>query len=164
MPPSPPPMDTLSLPRVARATVQPPSTGPITSSSGTKTSLKKTSLNSLIPEVMRRGRTSTPSPCMSMTIVVMPSCLGTSGSVRTVARPHAAWWAPLVQTFWPLTSHPPSTLVALVFTPAASEPASGSLNSWHQMTSWFSVGRTQRATWSSVPCWIIVRMTQPVIP
>jgi hypothetical protein len=32
-------MLTLSLPRVARATVQPPSTGPTTSSSGTKTSL-----------------------------------------------------------------------------------------------------------------------------
>ena len=28
--------------------------------------------------------------------------------------------------------------------PAASEPASGSLNSWHQMTSWSSAGGTQR--------------------
>jgi len=44
-PPEPPPMLTLSLPSVALATVQPPSTGPMTSSSGTRTSLKNTSLN-----------------------------------------------------------------------------------------------------------------------
>ena len=87
MPPSPLPMLTLSLPRVARATVQPPSMGPTTSSSGTKTSLKKTSLNSESPLVIFSGRTSTPSACMSMTIIVMPSCLGTSGLVRTVANP-----------------------------------------------------------------------------
>ena len=90
MPPWPPPMDTLSLPSVARATVQPPLTGPTTSSSGTKTSLKKTSLNSDWPVTMRSGRTSTPSACMSMTMVVMPWCLGTSGSVRMVASPKLA--------------------------------------------------------------------------
>ena len=45
-------MLTLSLPSVARATVQPPSTGPTTSSSGTNTSLKNTSLNSELPDVM----------------------------------------------------------------------------------------------------------------
>ena len=48
--------------------------------------------------------------------------------------------------------------------PAASEPAPGSLNSWHQIRSWFSAGRTQRATWSWLACWIKVRMTQPVMP
>ena len=163
-PPAPPPMDTDSLPSVARATVQPPLTGPTTSSSGTNTSLKKTSLNSECPVTMRSGRTSTPSACMSMTMVVMPSCLGTSGSVRIVARPKPARWAPLVQTFWPLTSQPPSTRVPRVLIPAASLPASGSLKSWHQMTSWRSAGSTQRATWSSVACWTSVRMTQPVIP
>ena len=76
-----------------------------------------------------------PFACMSMTMVVMPWCLGTSGSVRMVASPKLAYWAPLVHTFWPLTSQPPSTRVPLVLTPAASLPASGSLNSWHQMTS-----------------------------
>ena len=55
MPPPPPPMLTLSLPSVARATVQPPSTGPTTSSSGTNTSLKKTSLNSESPVVIFSG-------------------------------------------------------------------------------------------------------------
>ena len=84
--------------------------------------------------------------------------------MRTVARPKLATCAPLVHTFCPLTSQPPSTRVPCVFTPAASDPASGSLNSWHQITSWFSAGRTQRATWSSVACWISVRITQPVMP
>ena len=157
-------MLTLSLPSVARATVQPPSTGPTTSSSGTNTSLKNTSLNSEPPLVIFSGRTSTPSACMSMAIIVMPSCLGTSGLVRTVAKPMPATWAPEVHTFWPLTSQPPSTRVALVLTPAASEPASGSLNSWHQMTSWFSAGSTQRSSWSWVPYWMIVRMFQAVMP
>ena len=85
--PPPPPIDTLSLPRVALATVQPPSTGPTTSSSGTNTSSKKTSLNSEPPFGIRSGRTVTPLACMSMTTIVMPSCLGTSGFVRTVAKP-----------------------------------------------------------------------------
>ena len=53
-------MLTLSLPSVARATVHPLSTGPMTSSSGTKTSLKKTSLNSEPPVAIFSGRTSTP--------------------------------------------------------------------------------------------------------
>ena len=102
-------MLTLSLPSVARATVQPPSTGPTTSSSGTKTSSKKTSLKSDEPVACLSGRTSTPGCSMSITIMVMPWCLGASGSVRTVARPRFATWARLVQTFWPVTSQPPST-------------------------------------------------------
>ena len=68
-------MLTLSLPSVARATVHPLSTGPMTSSSGTNTSLKKTSLNSEPPVAIFSGRTSTPVECMSMTIVVMPVVL-----------------------------------------------------------------------------------------
>ena len=48
--------------------------------------------------------------------------------------------------------------------PAASDPAPGSLNSWHQITSWFSAAGTQRATCSGVPYWIRVRITHPVIP
>ena len=127
--PSPLPMLTLSLPSVPRATVHPPSTGPTTSSSGTNTSLKNTSLNSAPPFTMRSGRISTPSACMSTTMHVIPWCFGRSGFVRTVMRPNAARCAPVVQTFCPVTSHPPSTRVAFVFTPAASEPASGSLNS-----------------------------------
>ncbi len=80
-------MLTDSLPSVARATVQPLSIGPITSSSGTNTSSKNTSLNSEPPVAIFSGRTSTPLACMSMTIVVIPLCFGASGSVRIVASP-----------------------------------------------------------------------------
>ena len=107
MPPTPPPMDTRSLPRVERATAHPSSGVPTTSSSGTNTSSKKTSLKSALPVICRSGRTSTPGACMSMTIVVMPACLGASGFVRTVASPRSQYWAPLVHTFWPLTFQPP---------------------------------------------------------
>ena len=81
----------------------------------------------------------------------MPACFGASGSVRTVARPWRATCAPLVHTFCPLSSQPPSTRVARVRTPAASDPAAGSLNSWHQMTSWASADGTHRATCSGGP-------------
>ena len=90
MPPAPPPMLTRSLPSVARATVQPALGSPTTSSSGTKTSLKKTSLNSLPPVIWRSGRTSTPGAFMSRITIVMPACLGPSKSVRTVANPRFA--------------------------------------------------------------------------
>src|SRR3712207_7097433 len=42
-------------------------------------------------------------------IIVMPSCFGTSGFVRTVAKPMPETCAPDVHTFWPFTSQPPST-------------------------------------------------------
>jgi hypothetical protein len=58
---------------------------------------------------------------------------------------------------------PPSTRVARVLTAAASEPASGSENSWHQISSWRSAGSTNRSICEGVPCWIRVRMTHPVI-
>ena len=114
--------------------------------------------------IWRRGRTSTPSACISITMVVMPACLGASGLVRTVAKPRSLLWASLVQTFWPLTTQPPSTRVPLVLTAAASEPASGSLKSWHQTYSPIKVFSTQRCTWSGVAYWLTVMMFQPVMP
>ena len=53
----------------------------------------------------------------------------------------AASWARLVQIFWPWIRHPPSTLVAVVRNEARSEPASGSENSWHQISSPVRIGR-----------------------
>ena len=114
--------------------------------------------------IWRSGRTSTPGACMSITMVVMPACLGASGSVRTVARPRWQYCAPEVQTFWPLTTQPPSTGSPRVLTAAASEPASGSLNSWHQTYSPIRVLSTQRSTWSGVAYWFTVMMFQPVMP
>ena len=65
--------------------------------------------------------------------------------------PQSAWRAIEVQTFWPVSSQPPSTFVARVVSPARSEPAPGSLNSWHQVISPRSVGRIQRSCCSWVP-------------
>jgi hypothetical protein len=44
-----------------------------------------------------------------------------------------------VHTFWPVSNQPPSVRIALVRNAARSDPAPGSLNSWHQYTSPFSV-------------------------
>ena len=54
-------MATRSKPRVPIATFQPPSTAPTTALSGTKTSSRNTSLNSVSPSMWRSGRTVTPS-------------------------------------------------------------------------------------------------------
>ena len=83
------------------------------------------------PVISRSGRTSTPGWCMSMANQVMPWCLGTSGSVRAISMPRSAVWPSEVHTFWPLTIHSSPSLTARVVRPARSEPAPGSLNSWH---------------------------------
>ena len=75
----------------------------------------------------------------------MPSCFGRSGAVRARQMPHCAWPAIDVHTFWPLSTQPPSTRVARVESAARSEPAPGSLNSWHQLISPRSVGGIQRS-------------------
>ena len=59
------PIDTRSLASVVRASGQPPSTSPITQSSGTNTSSKNTSLNISMPVISRSGRMSMPGVRMS---------------------------------------------------------------------------------------------------
>ena len=49
--------------------------------------------------------------------------------------PKWQYWAPVVQIFWPFTIQWSPSLRALVRSPARSEPAAGSLNSWHQISS-----------------------------
>ena len=45
-------------------------------------------------------------------------------------------WASVVHTFWPLSTHSsPSCSGTVLDSPATSEPAPGSLNSWHQISS-----------------------------
>ena len=60
-----PPMATRSLLRVVWATRQPSPTSPRRRSSGMRTSVRNTSLNSASPVIWRSGRTSTPGACMS---------------------------------------------------------------------------------------------------
>ena len=55
----------------------------------------------------------------------MPLCLGAVGSVRTKQRHQSAWWAPEVQTFWPLTTKSSPSSTARVDRPARSLPAPG---------------------------------------
>ena len=73
------------------------------------------------------------------------------GLVRTRQMPQSASLAMLVHTFWPLSSQPPSVRVPVVVRAARSEPASGSLKSWHHEIVPSSVGRTQRSCCSIVP-------------
>ena len=57
---------------------------------------------------------SMPGECMSTRKYVIPWCFGTSGSVRARQMPQWARAATDVHTFWPVSDHPPSTLVARV--------------------------------------------------
>ena len=61
----------------------------------------------------------------------MPLCFGASGSVRARQTPHCALCAADVHTFCPVSFQPPSARTAFVRSEARSDPAPGSLNSWH---------------------------------
>ena len=63
---------------------------------------------------------------------VRPLCFGASGSVRASNMPRSATCAPEVHTFWPVMIHSSPSRTARVCTLARSEPAPGSLKSWHQ--------------------------------
>ena len=148
----PEPIDTRSFSSVVRAARQPSLTPPITQSSGTYTSERKTSLNIASPVSSRNGRMSSPSLRMSTKKHVMPLCFGSVGSVRARQMPQSASRAIDVQTFCPVSSHPPSARLALVDSDARSLPAPGSLKSWHQFISPRNVGPIQRCCCSGVPC------------
>ncbi len=70
----------------------------------------------------------------------IPSCLEASGSVRASRMPKRAVWAYEVHTFCPWTTHWSPSGSARVVREARSEPAPGSLNSWHQISSPASSG------------------------
>ena len=129
------PMSVDSLASVVRATGQPWSSSPTTSVIGTRTSVRNTSLKCAAPLIWRSGRTSTPGDRMSSSRYEMPRCFGASGSVRTSRIARSACRAPDVHTFWPFTTSSSPSRSALVRSAARSEPASGSLNSWHQTSS-----------------------------
>ena len=87
------------------------------------------------------GRTVTPGWRMSITNIVRPACRCEPGSVRATIAPKSAHCATLVHTFWPVSSQPASSATARVDSPATSDPAPGSENSWHQISSPRSSGR-----------------------
>src|SRR3954454_9709722 len=65
----------------------------------------------------------------------MPRCRVADGSVRTRTNIQLAVAASDVQIFWPLITHSPPSRWALVRSPARSEPAPGSENPWHHLSS-----------------------------
>ncbi len=65
----------------------------------------------------------------------MPFRLGAAGSVRARQMPNSERWAQVVQTFCPVRTHSSPSRTARVASEARSEPAPGSLNSWHQRSS-----------------------------
>ena len=74
----------------------------------------------------------------------------------------SAWWAPELHTFCPFTTHSSPSRSARVARLARSEPAPGSLNSWHQTSSPRSMGGRYRARCSSVPWPIRVGPAMPM--
>src|SRR5512144_357936 len=63
---------------------------------------KNVSQNGDVPLIRRIGFTVTPGWFIVSSTKLMPSCLGTSGFVRTSANIQSAYWAPDVQIFCPL--------------------------------------------------------------
>src|SRR5581483_4240692 len=89
---------------------------------------------------------------------------GALGSVLASSAPHFENWAAVVQIFCPLIRQPPSVLVALVLSPARSEPAPGSEKSSHQIISPRNVGGRKRCFCSSVPKATIDGTIQAAMP
>ena len=92
---------------------------------------------------------------------VRPLCFGTLASVRARQIAQSACRASEVHTFCPVRRQPPSVRSALVRSEARSEPASGSLKSWHQVISPRSVGPANLSAWAAVPWPRIAGMAQP---
>ena len=142
---------------VVIVTRQPSPTPPSTFSSGTHASSRKSSLNSASPVSCRSGRIDTPGWSMSMTNIVRPRDREPSTvSVRVRIMHQRARCASEVHTFWPEILHPSPSRTARVLTDARSEPASGSENPWHQISSADSIGPRKRAFCSSSPWAMIV--------
>ena len=144
------PIAARSFMRVVIATRHPSSAPPSRFSSGTRTPEKKTSLKPPPPSICRIGRMSIPSDSMSTMKQVRPRCLGTCGSVRTMMTPHLQKCAPVFQVFCPSRIQPVPSRRARVVRPATSEPAPGSLKSWHQTSS-------PRAIFLQVPRLLLLR-------
>ena len=71
--------------------------------------------------------------------------------MRASSIPWSAWWALVLHSFWPLTTHSSPSSTARVINPARSEPFVGSLNNWHHVCSPVTVGGSKRRFSSSEP-------------
>src|SRR5204863_89494 len=135
----------------ARMMGRPPFTAPTTFSAGTRTSSKKSWLNSERPLSCTSGRQVMPGVRMSTTRQLMPACFGASGPVRTRSRHQSAKCALLDHTFCPLTTQWSPSRRARQRSEARSEPAFGSEKPRHQTWSAGRMGGSQRACCAGVP-------------
>ncbi len=85
-------------------TRQPSFSAPTRWVTGTRTSSRNTSANSVDPARVRSGRTVTPGASIGMASQLIPRCLGAPGSVRTSSSHQSATSACEVQIFDPVTT------------------------------------------------------------
>ena len=91
-------------------------------------------MNMWAPVISTIGRTVTPGASMGQTKYEMPRVWARPDR-STMRIPKRASWASEVQVFWPVTTHSSPSRTAQVVSDARSEPAPGSLKSWHQISS-----------------------------
>ena len=97
--------------------------------------MKKISLNSASPVICFSGRTSTPGLFMSTITYVRPACRSESGSLLPTRMQWSAMCANDDHTFWPFRTKWSPWSSIRVRTAERSEPAPGSENPWHQISS-----------------------------
>ena len=96
------------------------------------------------------GRTVIPGLSMSTNRAVIPLWAESGVPVRVRSTQRSANWARLVQTFWPVTLHPPAVRVARHDSEARLLPVPGSEKPWHQVSSPRSSRGTMAAASSGV--------------
>ncbi len=138
--------------RMCCATCQPAPWRPRSRPAGTRTSSKKVSQNSSTPAMVSSGRTVMPGLFMSTKNALMPFEPLPGPSERASTMQRAAWWAQLVQSFWPRMTHSSPSRSAVVRSEPRSLPASGSENPWHQLSSPRSIGGTTSAASAGAAC------------
>ncbi len=91
------------------------------------------------------GRTSMPGLSMSTKRAVIPLWADSAVPVRVSRTQRWAYWARLVQTFWPVTRQTSPSRVARQVRAARLLPVPGSEKPWHQVSS----PRSSRGTMSA---------------
>ena len=132
-------------------TVQPSSTAPTRSVSGTITSVMNSWQNSREPLCISIRWTSTLGWWIGSMNTVRPRCFGWSQLVRARHRPQSDHHAPVVHTLEPLSTHCSPSRTAVVSAPATSEPPLGSDRNCIQSSSPFKMAGRWRSFCSSVP-------------
>ena len=132
-------------------TVQPWSTSPIRSLSGTRTSVMNSWQKSLNPLSISIRWISTPSWWSGRMNTDRPRCFGTSQFVRARHRPQSENHAPVVHTFEPFRIHSSPSRTAVINAPATSEPPLGSDSSCIHSSSPRRMAGRWRSFCSSVP-------------